>query len=717
MPGVIFRSTGAIINLLEKVVKARFHVSGLENIPDAPCLFVANHFTRAETFILPYVLYKYKKRKVRSLADEQVFVGALGKYLKSVGTISTAEPKRNKIILSDLIIGKRDWLIYPEGVMVKNKNISIDNNIFLDLLYKQKTIHTGAAVLALKAELLKKNYLMLEHKEKYDELAEFKKKYLLDDFDTIDPKSLNIVPVSISYFPIRPGDNAILQMTRKFVANMPERILEELEIEGSLILNSEVSMDFQKPVNVGDYIKTQRRLLYKIPTSSLEFQNNLLIKLNRFRLIKKSMIDVYMGISINFDHIFAALIGHIKEKDVDISTFKDLFYKTASDIKGLKKYNLHPSIDINLAKIFSSSRNEYFDSVLKLAQDQGVVIRNDNRLEIKKEILFAKAEFHSIRIKNSLKVLLNEVSMFKDIIKIVVKNSSSYKKEDFKNNVADTIEKNDIKGYFSDYKKYYLQDESKDRQQGEPFYLSGKKDYPGIILSHGYKASPLEVKDLAFFLNKKGYHVYAVRLKGHATAPLNLKYTCWEDWYISYLKGYAFLKQKCPNIIAAGFSTGGLLALLFAAEQNPEIKAVISINSALKIKDIKVNFVPGVHFWNELVDLFSAKKGKMEFVIDTPENPHINYAKNYLRGVSELTKLMGQCEENLKYIKIPTLVVQGDNDPVVNPKSGDIIYKKISSAEKKLYKPKRDKHVIILGEKKDRVFSEIVNFIDHLKLS
>ncbi len=149
------------MKFLEKLFDSNLKISDEHNIPNTPIIFVANHFTRAETFILPYMMDRLLKRRVRSLADKKVFVGALGKYLASMGTIATDDKQRNAKIIGDLLTGNADWLIYPEGIMVKNKHvikkgyyqISMPNGSMLK-------VKTGAAVLAIKAELIKREILI-----------------------------------------------------------------------------------------------------------------------------------------------------------------------------------------------------------------------------------------------------------------------------------------------------------------------------------------------------------------------------------------------------------------------------------------------------------------------------------------------------------------------------------------------------------------------------
>jgi esterase/lipase len=270
--------------------------------------------------------------------------------------------------------------------------------------------------------------------------------------------------------------------------------------------------------------------------------------------------------------------------------------------------------------------------------------------------------------------------------------------------------RSDEKEYFEDYEKYYSQEESKPRNFGAPFVLDNPNSDIGVILSHGYKSSPEEVRVLASYLHKAGFNVYVVRLKGHGTAPENLRDTKWEDWYDSFAKGYAYFSHKCSKIVAVGFSTGGLLALLAASRFKNDIAAVVSINAAFKLNDIRVNLVPSINFWNELLDKVNIDKGKKEYIIDEPENPDINYSKNYLKAVGELSQLMDVCDKNLKNIVSPTLIVQGDKDPVVNPKSAKMIYNDISSAKKELHMVDFDNHVII-REENEALFEKIADFI------
>ena len=74
-----YKATGLGLKLFEKSLRVRLRGEGLENlVDDRPILFVANHFTRFETLVVPYVLYQHMGRQVRTLADHGLFHGARG---------------------------------------------------------------------------------------------------------------------------------------------------------------------------------------------------------------------------------------------------------------------------------------------------------------------------------------------------------------------------------------------------------------------------------------------------------------------------------------------------------------------------------------------------------------------------------------------------------------------------------------------------------------
>ena len=149
----IFSLSKLGVSAIERLFKASVHVHGQENIPDGIIIFVVNHFTRLETLVLPYELFRLTGKPVMSLVHHKLFVGALGNYLSSMGAVSTHDPDRDKTVIRSLLMGDHPWLMFPEGSMIKDKKI-IERGKFL--IYSstgaRRPPHTGAAVYALRTE-------------------------------------------------------------------------------------------------------------------------------------------------------------------------------------------------------------------------------------------------------------------------------------------------------------------------------------------------------------------------------------------------------------------------------------------------------------------------------------------------------------------------------------------------------------------------------------
>ncbi len=342
-------------------------------------------------------------------------------------------------------------------------------------------------------------------------------------------------------------------------------------------------------------------------------------------------------------------------------------------------------------------------------------------IKINKKFLSKEFDFHLVRIKNPLRVIYNEFALL-DIANNIVKHNCKIGFDDLRRRVFDDMCALDKKNYETDYQLYFDPNFSKDKSVGMPFFLnqpvktSPKIRKIGILICHGYKSSPKEVEALAKFFNGFGFKVYAVRLKGHGTSPINLKDVTWHDWYDSLQRGYAILRNVCSKVIMVGFSTGGLLSLTSAACKMHGLSAIVSINAALKLQDIRTRMVPGINMWNEMLQKLNIDFGKFEYVDDKPENPDFNYSRNYLKAVEELEKLMEECHKLLPQIAIPALIIQATKDPVVDPISGKMIYNNIVSQNKMLFEPDFDNHVIINGVRKEEVFAMIKEFLHRLNL-
>jgi esterase/lipase len=324
-----------------------------------------------------------------------------------------------------------------------------------------------------------------------------------------------------------------------------------------------------------------------------------------------------------------------------------------------------------------------------------------------------KSDFHTIRKDNIIEVLKNEIEPLCDLTRAMdwlMFLPGFFIRRKIRNHFV----KLDKNLFDKDYQQYYIEDESKPKNIGEPFFLKHLFCRKGIILVHGYMAAPEEVRPLADYLYKNGYNVYGVRLRGHGTAPEDLAIRNWEKWYDSASRAYIIMKNSVKTFSIAGFSMGGGIALLQAANKPGRFAGVISINAPLKLVSIASKFSPVIVAWNKLLTKIKIDKWKMEFVKNDPEYPQINYVRNPVSGGYELEKLMRIVENRLGKVTDPALIIQASGDPVVDSVSGQEIFERLGTGDKQLFRVFANHHGILRGKEADEVNAMVLTFLRKL---
>ena len=696
---LLINTNGYVLSLLEKILDANIEVKGIENIPkDNPKMFVANHFTRTEAMLVPYTLYNITGKKVGVIADDSLFKSFAGDFLSNLGAIRTSDQTKYEHIIGDLITSCKNWMIFPEGRMVKAKDIKkIDDVFCVNIDNVCQRVYTGASVFALSSEFFREKYF--DNKiENYDS---FSQNYFINDCSDINKNETMIVPINISYTKIRHGKNFLLEMVERIMDNIQDNFKEELEIESNLVLNSKIIIRILKPISTKNIIKE----LYDKNFTKEQILNEL-----RYKVTHNFMNYIYESLTISFDHIFILILHLFPKNQIDCEYFKRLIYIT---IHKIKETELFYDEDMNqdLIYLISYEKFKLFEDILNITINDEIISIEENKYQINKDKLLDSHTHHTIRLKNISKVILNEILINENIVSIV---QTLLSEDEEKNNslLIDILKEEEENEFENAYEKYKNNENLKAKEIGKTKYFDIENANSCIIAIHGFSSAPKEVEQLALFLNTNNLSVHTPRLSGHGIISEDLKDKKWEDWYKSISRAIIIASLQYKRIYIVGFSTGGLLGLLSTKKQYKEFIGLVCINAALHLKDLRMKtLLPAISFWNDIVKIFSDDKYTKEYVNNFPENPEINYDKHYIDSVEQLSILMNKTLENLHKIKKPILIIQGKDDPIVNPSSAHEIYEKIGSRYKSLKIVDAKKHVIIIGNNTDKLFTYILDFI------
>ena len=254
--------------------------------------------------------------------------------------------------------------------------------------------------------------------------------------------------------------------------------------------------------------------------------------------------------------------------------------------------------------------------------------------------------------------------------------------------------------------------EKKIMKGAEPFFHNAHSDI-GILLLHGFTASPYQFKELREKLVQKNFTAYAPIIAGHGTHPKDLMETSIEDWIESAETAYKFLKEKAKYIVIIGSSFGGNLAYHLAVKNDDALKGIVSLGTPVYLRwhrVIRVRYY--LYGW---LKKFYKKRGinykpgytDAPEVVSYPVIP-IKSLKNLLNFLKFFTV------PGLKNITTPTLIIQSSHDTVVNPKSAQHLHQYLGSQYKKVYWMDGNFHALDEPGKKQEIFDVIFSFIDEV---
>jgi len=242
----------------------------------------------------------------------------------------------------------------------------------------------------------------------------------------------------------------------------------------------------------------------------------------------------------------------------------------------------------------------------------------------------------------------------------------------------------------------------------QPFYFKGTNG-KAILLIHGWTSTPYEVRRLGKYLNENGYTVSGPLLKGHGTVPADLENILWTEWLEDIGKEYENLKKEHPKVFLGGTSIGSNLAVQLAAK-HPEVAGLVLMATPYKMKFEKIG-VAGARFLSKFKK-YNKKFYPPTFGVSTTITRLISYQTYPIESALETFNLIKATREIFSLVTQPCFLLQSASDHIVDKKSLEMIYQKISSAKKQEKYIKRAYHTFISDIKNDGIFRDILNFLE-----
>jgi esterase/lipase len=716
-------------------------------------IFLFNHFARVETFIPQYLIHQETGQLCRSIASSEFFEqdDRFALLLRALGVVPNNHPRLMALLAKDLLLGRK-VVVFPEGGMVKNRQVVDERgnySVFSRHAHERRKHHTGAARLAIGLQIFR--YAVLD-------------RFARDDFSTLESwcadlgisnvdqllvaarRPTNLVPANITFYPLRISDNVLSRWVELLKPRLSKRTVEELVVEGNLLLKA-TDMDISLGVNLEVHKEltwVERRamqyLAHRLPSLAAIFDSEYLQKklLTRLatrkmqvainRLRDSYMRAIYQTTVVNLSHLASSMMMDLAKSGVmrfGESDFRLALYLSIKKLQTNPAICLHqglrdPTCYSSLLNAPSSGLSQFYDS----AESASLIQLEGNALLLK-EKLFQTQDFDEVRLENPVEVYANEIKPIVAVhaaIHHALSRSTKIQPAELSLEYFD----DELKSLAWDRAQYQqpehsaINDIETANADSSPFLLRpSQKSSLGVLLVHGFLASPAELREFGIKLLAKGYTVMGVRLKGHGTSPWDLRARSWHDWLASVSRGIEILSNLTPRIALVGFSTGGSLSLISASRLQKNIAGVAAICTPLKFRNKNLRFVPFMHGVNRITNWLSNYEGLMPFGLNESEHPLINYRNIPLRGLYELKCVVNHLEEVLPSISCPVTLIQADGDQIVDPESANILVRNIGSVNKQVHWIPSTRHGI-LNEDTGETQNIIMDFlaqVDHEKAS
>ena len=236
-----------------------------------------------------------------------------------------------------------------------------------------------------------------------------------------------------------------------------------------------------------------------------------------------------------------------------------------------------------------------------------------------------------------------------------------------------------------------------------------KKPY-GVLILHGFPDNLDCVRPVESPLNVLGLSIRMPLLRGHgAVSPEALRGVTWHDWLADAESALMDLLTESDKAIIVGYSMGGALTCLLAADHAESIDSIVLTAAAVHLTS---PLAPGRPF-NFLVPLVPLIFKEWDF----PPDPMGHYQGSYpwvpIGSVISFLDLSKAAHACLPKIQTPALILQSRKDDVVAPESMNIIYNGISTPTefKRMVWFDKTGHDMFHDCEHDAVIEEIIKYI------
>jgi len=257
----------------------------------------------------------------------------------------------------------------------------------------------------------------------------------------------------------------------------------------------------------------------------------------------------------------------------------------------------------------------------------------------------------------------------------------------------------------------------------EQWWLPERPATAVVALVHGFTEHGGRYAPVAAELNRRGYAVYALDLRGHGQSQGDRVFIRRFDDYLTDVDRFlerVGRREPGKPLFLFGHSMGGTIVGLYAAQRQPPVNGlVLSAPAAVVGKGV-------FPVLRRLASLFSRVFPKMrvvrmgssflsrdpEAVAEFQSDPLIFHDRFPVRTGAEILDAARRVQDEIRKVRLPLLILHGTGDRVAGVEGSRKLHLRAGSHDKTLHVYEGLYHEILREPEKEQVMTDLVRWLD-----
>lgn len=216
-----------------------------------------------------------------------------------------------------------------------------------------------------------------------------------------------------------------------------------------------------------------------------------------------------------------------------------------------------------------------------------------------------------------------------------------------------------------------------------------------VLLVHGYAEHSGRYDHVAEPFVDRGAAVYAYDQRGHGRSDGQRAYVDRFEQYLADLDQFRHrVEDRTPDVpvFLFGHSMGGLVALLYVLNYDPDLRGLLLSAPAIEINpDLAPLLRPFAKLLGRLFPTLPTVRSPQDSisrdpaVVEDAQNDPLNYhGRTLARTGAELIRAGEEAQSRLEELTLPFLVIHGTADPLATPAWSERLYERAAADDKTL---------------------------------